>query len=132
MRPNIVTICYIDSDGQHKFTKCNEDKYFSNSVFNICQYKTDHPDMYITAVFYQNNNIITANEREKDSFHANCYSYGFEPSDYKRLIVDSNGIKYYFIGFLPQNHKYKASILRISDNCKRKASLRFVQKYIVR
>lgn len=125
-----VMICYVDKNGQKGFAAFDGKNYFEDDVFNIERYKLDNPDIHIRAVFRESDNLVETYDREKETFYKLCSSYDFEPDDYKRLVIDKQGNQYVFVGFLPQNHKYKAQLFRRSDSRYVRSTLEFVRRYI--
>lgn len=102
----------------------------TNGIFDVAKYEKNNPDVRVLRVFSNNDNLIALQNNERDKFADLCSEYDFEPSDYRKLVVDPNGNRYIFIAFLPQNHKYKAGLLRINDGRGIRATLSFVRRFM--
>lgn len=131
MTDDTLTVCYIDSDGKYSCCVCRSDMYMTGSIFDKKRFEADNPNVHVTSVFNSHDNIIMLNEKEKNDFITLCSLYDFEPSDYKRLIVDSNYEHYLLCGFITRNRKYEAKLLRLKDNRYIKSTIAFVRKYII-
>jgi len=125
-----LTVCVADNNGQYSFQTCYCDSYMTNGIFDIAKYEKNNPNVRVLRVFSDNDNLIALQENERDKFTDLCSEYDFEPSDYRKLIVTPDGQRFIFVSFLPQNHKYKAGLLRIDNGRSVRASLSFVRRFI--
>lgn len=130
MEEKTLTVCVVDKNGQYSFQTCYCDSYMTNEIFDIAKYEKDNPDVRVLRVFSNNDNLIALQNNERDKFADLCSEYDFEPSDYRKLVVKPDGQRFIFVGFLPQNHKYKAGLLRIDDGRSIKATLSFVRRFM--
>lgn len=124
-------ICYINNQGNRQYTTCNDPKYIVNSIFDVELYLHDNPGMHIRAVFKDNDNLMSVYNHEKEIFYRNCTCYGFDFDDYRKPVIDTTGTEYIFLGLLPNNHKYKALLLRKSDGRRIKATTDFVHRFLL-
>ena len=131
-----VTICFTDRHtGQDAFVDMiNASAYFTNNKFDASKYTVSFPDRMVRKVFYNNNNILLNEDIERDKFNLYCRDYGFKPENYLAEFTDvNNGISedYIFVGFNPNNRKYKCLLYSKNRKTGIKATVNFVKKYIL-
>ncbi len=134
---NKYLILFVDEHCQNRFMYCDDKKYIENNNFNTAAFVNDHPelminDWHIIGVYDSDTDLLRAAKNEKASFFNNCGVYGFAFDDYLRPIYNPNTQRRgLFIGFLPQNRKYKALIRDEITGRLTKASLAYVRKYMI-
>lgn len=133
-------ILYTDEQGQNRFTECNDDKYTENGIFDTAAFIADHPNMrldgsntcHIIGIHDTQTDLLNIIKREEEMFRDYCGMYGFAFDDYRRRVRNPiSQCEGLFIGFLPQNRKYKALIRDVVTGRLTKASLSYVRKYMI-
>lgn len=110
---------------------CNNPHYIkSDNEFDVALYNANHPDKKIIEIFDTEDGLLHNEQHEKQEFEKYCTMYFFNPNDYYKYVCHNDKV-YRFIGFLPQNTKYKARLFDTIRGCYIKATLDYVRKYMI-
>lgn len=115
------TVLYNDSQYKTFTVESRED--ITDDLLR--QYDID-PDS-VDYIFDTDDCIIHKTDTEKDRFETYCRWYDFKPEDYKTRFYDKSGDIFEFIGFKPQNTKYKCIIRNIATNATLKCRIAYIR-----
>lgn len=110
---------------------CYEDycfqKGYEETDLEPKEWVKQNPTLNLVYAFNREQDVLYKDSKEEREFITLCNHYGFETDDYKREIVNGKGEKLVFIGFLPQNRKYKCKLINLDTGRGVKATTDWVQ-----
>lgn len=113
-----IIICYIENGVQ-----------LFDATSNGEEWQKNHPDAIIKYKFKKSDDIIDTENTKKEDFQFRSQFYGFATTDYKTKLIIRDQIGT-LVGFLPQNRKYKCSVIIESTGKKYKMTIAGVKQGI--
>lgn len=83
-------------------------------------------------IFDMNDEILSSERTEQEVFNKYYEKYGFDPDMLGKRLVDIDGTVWRFVGFIPQNRKYKCRVKDVLSGIERKATLDSVYRMLTK
>lgn len=131
--PSVYDVYYTETDdATNDNPMIQRERYLSlertpEQIVN--RYTNEHPNRRIIGFFNIKSNLFDEDSRRHETFSKYCSLFGFCDNDFNALVCCA-GKTYRFIGFLPQNTKYKALLQNEITGTFTKATLQYVKKYM--
>lgn len=120
----MLLCCYYDDNNNQHFEQTTD----------ISEFNQKYPGVIPTYIFDMNTELQMSDNIQKTEFEKYASMFGFTQNDYKAHL-STRGVhpeECEFIGFLPQNRKYKCRVISVQNGHKYKMTPDYVRECIAR